>query len=426
MDLDEQELYPPDAEDIGPEAREHRKRVAVGTALVVWGAGLLVERALGVDLETLWLGLGLAAIAGWTQVRQYNWFVAGSIVTGIGVGALLSGAFDNAFGASIANLCIGAGFAAVYVRYPRRSTWALAVAAVFALIAVGAFGIGLIGLVPASLGRFLLPLLLIGGGVLLLLRHSLPPKTVKAGLAALAVSFVVVGATSVPDIDDPISIDPGPTVPMQPLALGPGQTLVLHGGGSGDIEFVEGPVPSIEVRGRRDKVLLREDGDRIIVGREGLFGNDSSVDYVVTLPPGVAIDVERGSGSVTGTLRGVRGDIRTASGDVDLVLLEGGAEGPDDDGPLDIVTASGSVRLDSRMLLDLEVDTDSGELTVDGRRIADDDYDSDEQDGVDVEVSTQSGDVFVEGPRSGSSPSPAPTAPPAPTTPSSPVPPGGD
>lgn len=421
MDLDEQELYPPDAEDLTPEAREHRKRVAVGTALVVWGAGLLVERALGVDLETLWLGLGLAALAGWTQVRQYNWFVAGAIATGVGVGSLLSAPFDNGFGMAIGNLSIGAGFAAVYVRYPRRSTWAIAVAGVFALIAVGAFGIGLIGLVPASLGRFLLPLLLIGGGVLLLLRHSLPPKTVKLGLAALAVSFVVVGASSVPDIDqDPISIDPGPTVPMQRLAIAPGQTLVMDGGGSGDIEFAAGPIPSIEVRGRRDTVLLREDGDRIVVGREGLFGNDSSVDYVVTLPPGVAIDIVRGSGKVTGSLRGVRGDIRTASGDVELELLDGGDEGPADDGPIDIVTGSGNVKLESRMLLDLslasEDDVIVNQENENGR------YRSPAGVvGVEVDVDSQSGDIEIDMPQVA-----APIAPTAPTAPSSPVPPGGD
>lgn len=415
MDLDEQDLYPPDAEDLTPEAREHRKRVAVGTALVVWGAGLLVERALGVDLETLWLGLGLAAIAGWTQVRQYNWFVAGSVVTGIGAGSLLSAPFENGFGAAIANLCIGAGFAAVYVRYPRRSSWALGFAGVFALIAVGAFGIGLIGLVPASLGRFLLPLLLIGGGVLLLLRHSLPPKTVKLGLAALAVSFVVVGATSVPDIDhDPISIDPGPTLPVQPLALAPGQTLVMDGGGSGDIEFVVGHVPSIEVRGRRDTALLRREGDRVIVGRGGLFGNDASVDYVVTLSAGAAVDVVRGSGSVTGTLRGVRGDIRTSSGDVDLELIDGGDEGPADDGPLDIVTASGSVRIESPMLLDLDLGSE-GDVVV-NRQNTNGRYRSPAgTTGVMVEVDTGSGDIEIDMPQVV-----------APTAPSSPVPPGGD
>lgn len=421
MDLDEQELYPPDAEDVGPEAREHRKRVAVGTALVVWGAGLLVERALGVDLETFWLGLGLAAIAGWTQVRQYNWFVAGSIMTGVGVGSLLSSPLDNGFGASIANLCIGAGFAAIYVRYPRRANWAIAVAGVFALIAVGAFGIGLIGMVPASLGRLLLPLLLIGGGVLLLLRHSLPTKTVKAGLAALVISFVVVGPASVPDIDrDPISIDPGPTVPVQPLVIAPGQTLVMDGGGSGDIEFVVGEVPSIAVRGRRDTVLVRPEGDRVIVGRSGMFGNDSSIDYVVTLPEGVAIDVVRGSGSVTGTLRGVRGDIRTSSGDVDLEVVDGGDEGPADDGPLDIVTGSGSVRIESPMLLDLDLGSE-GDVVV-NRQNTNGRYRSPAGTvGVEVEVDTGSGDIEIDMPQAA-----APTAPPAPSAPSSPVPPGGD
>lgn len=442
MDLDEQDLYPPDAEDLTPEVREHRKRVAVGTALVVWGAGLLVERALGVDLETLWLGLGLAAIAGWTQVRQYNWFVAGSIVTGIGAGSLLSAPFDNGFGAAIANLSIGAGFAAIYVRYPRRSTWALAVAAVFALIAVGAFGIGLIGLVPAALGRFLLPLLLIGGGVLLLLRHSLPPKTVKLGLAALAVSFVLVGATSVPDIDDPISLD---------IAGGPVHTAVTELPGlddqklvirtaSGDVQVVaaEPGAGRIEARGAGvhpgpfgDFIEVDEDDEEVVIDRDtgGPFDSGGSTDFVVHLPPGTEVDIETQSGDITGTLAGVEGSLRTQSGRVRVDLANGGSERTSDDGPYEFESQSGPIRIDTRLLLDLDIETDSGEITVDGRRVDDDDFESSERGGVEVDVSTQSGAVRVD--RAGSlldaptAPT-APTAPAAPTAPSSPVPPGGD
>jgi hypothetical protein len=429
MDLDEQDLYPPDAEDLTPAAREHRKRVAVGTALVVWGAGLLVERALGVDLETFWLGLGLAAVAGWTQVRQYNWFVAGSIMTGVGVGSLLSAPFDNGFGAAVANLGIGAGFAAIYVRYPRRSSWAIAVAGVFALIAVAAFGIGLIGLVPAVLGRFLLPLLLIGGGVLLLLRHSLPPKTVKAGLAALAVSFVVVGAASVPDIDDrPISIDVGGGpigTAVTALPRIDDQKLVIRTG-SGDVQLVAvGPGGGrIEARGAglrpgsfRDFVDV--DDDEVVIDRDtgGPFGAGGSTDYVVHLPPGVELDIETQSGDITGTLAGAEGSLRTQSGRVRVEIVNGGAESTSDDGPYEFESQSGAIRIDSRLLLDLDVDTDSGEITIDGRRIDDDDFESKERGGVEVEVSTQSGAVRIDRPGSLLE---------APTATSSPVPPGGD
>lgn len=397
MDLDEQDLYPPDAEDLTPEAREHRKRVAIGTLLVVWGTSLLVERTMGVDLETFWLGIGLAAIAGWTQHRRYSWFVAGAIVTGVGAGSLLSAPFANGFGAAIANLCIGAGFAAVYVRYPRRSTWAIAVAGVFGLIAVAAFGIGLIGLVPAGLGRFLLPLLLIGGGVLLLVRHSLPPKTVKVGLAALAASFVVVGATSVPDLDrDRVRIVQRAGVAAEPLEVEPGQTLVLHGG-SGHIEFVVAETATIEARDERRRIKIRREGDRVIVGRSGLFRNDSSTDYVVGLPPGVAIDVVRRSGSVTGTLAGVQGDIRTGSGAVDLVLRDGGDEGPSDDGPLDIVTGSGSVRVESRMLLDLDLVAD-GDVIVNRDNKNGSFRSRPGTLGVDVDIATGSGDIVIDMP----------------------------
>jgi hypothetical protein len=421
-DLDTHDLYPPDVEpdELTPAAREHRKRVVVGTALVVWGTSLLIQRALGVDLDTFWLGIGLAALAGWTAVRRYQWFVAGSIISGLGVGELLSGPLDNAFGATLSLLCIAAGFAAVYVRYPRRSSWALPFAAVFTLIAVGALGIGLIGLVPAVLGRFLLPLLLIGGGALLLARHSLPPKTVRAGLAALAVAFVLVGATSVPDIDHgpPIDLDHfGPMTGAQPLELYAGEALSMVTDGSGSIEFRVGPEAMItfDDDGRRGGPGLdgRREPGRLILGEDGFFSNDESRDVVITLPPGIELDIARGSGSITGVLSDATGSIRTGSGDVDLVVQDG-------DGPLEVETDSGDVRVRGEVRFDLDVESDDGEVVVDGQSYEGEFESASEARGFSLDVDTESGDVDirqVDGP----TPPTAPTAPTAPTPPTAPT-----
>ncbi|MDQ3107086.1 MAG: hypothetical protein M3Q68_04695, partial [Actinomycetota bacterium] len=320
-DIDEPDLYPPDAEELTPDAKQHRNRAAIGTALVVWGTSLLVHRALGIDLETFFLGIGLGALAGWSQHRRYVWFLVGSISTAIGIGDVITGPFDNAFGSTISLLLIAAGFGAVYARYPRRSPWAVPVAAVFVLIGVGSFGIALIGLVPAVLGRFLLPMLLIGGGGLLLARHSLPPKAVKAGLAALAVTFVLVGATSVPDIDrDPIDLGGGPgrtTSFEAPLPAVAGRTLELRAG-SGNVELrrtsgPDGLVRALGAHGARH--LDIEDGKNIVIdgGRaSGLFaGHDEVRDYVLELPDGVILDIELESGSITGMVGGGSGSLRT-------------------------------------------------------------------------------------------------------------------
>src|SRR5688500_13967804 len=235
-DVDEQDLYPPDADDteLTAEAKNHRMRAAVGATLLTWGMSLIIQRALGVDLDTFVLGLGIGALAGWSQLRRYNWFVVGSIAAGLGAAEVTGAIVGGAFGSAVGSLLVAAGFAAIYVRYPRRSMWALVPAAIMALIAAGAFGVGLIGLLPAVLGKFLLPLLLVSGGGLLLFRHSLPPKTVKVGLAALAVTFVLVGANAVPEIDQNPQIHlpngfQGPEGRTQGLMSLEGRTLVLEG-----------------------------------------------------------------------------------------------------------------------------------------------------------------------------------------------------
>ena len=408
-DLDEQGLYPPDVEELTPAVREHRNRVAVGTALVVWGLALLVQRALGVDLDTFWLGLGLAGLAGWTQAPRYSWFVAGSVMTGLGAGELLSSVFDNAFGAALSLLLIGVGFTAVYVRYPRRSSWALPVAAVFALLAVGSFGIALIGLVPAALGRFLLPLLLIGGGGLLLMRHSLPPKAVKAGLAALAVSFVLVGATSVPGIDSAApdverrTAAPGPP---RPLPLEPGDKLVMVSEGSGDILLRTGDPAVVEVGGRRrgGGIAIRRRPDGVSVGPDRHRGDGDSVDYVVTLPPDIEVEIQRGSGSVRGDVHDVRGAIRTDSGDIELRILSGRDE------ELDLASARGAVKVVSEVELDVVAVSDAGTVELNGRRRESRQVEVDASgDVLDLEVRTGEGDIELD------LPAESPAAPDAPS-----------
>jgi hypothetical protein len=437
FDLDEHDLYPPDASDteITKESKQHRFRVAAGATLLVWGTALLVQRTVGVDFDTFLLGLGVGAIAGWTQLRRYGWFVAGAIGVGLGASEVAGALFHGAFGSGIGSLLVAAGFAAIYVRYPRRSMWALIPAGIMALVGVAAFGVGLLGLIPKVFGRFLLPLLLVLGGGLLLFRHSLPARTVKIGLAAIVATFVLVGANSVPEVDhNPPSIVinglPRSSSGM-PLGLTPGQTLVMTGGGSGDITFARAtadmPTGQLELNGpgRRMFSVVRHDGDRVIVGGDG----GDARDYVVYVPAGIEIDIERGSGAVSGTLAGVAGDIKTGSGKVDLRLVDGGAEGTDDEGPLHIETGSGKVMLDSDLSLDLRALSD-GDVIVNGTNTHGAYHSEPGTRGERVRNDTGSGDVVVDLPTSGSrsssstttpAASTASTTPAAPTAPSTPA-----
>src|SRR3954469_17721711 len=203
FEIDEHDLYPPDADDreVTKETKQHRFRVAAGATLLVWGTSLLVQRTVGVNFDTFMLGLGVGALAGWSQLRRYGWFVAGAIGVGLGMSEVTGSLIHGALGSGISSLFVAAGFAAVYVRYPRRSMWALIPAGIMALVGVAAFGVGLLGLIPRVFGHFLLPLLLVCGGALLLFRHSLPSRTVKIGLGAIVATFVLVGANSVPEVD---------------------------------------------------------------------------------------------------------------------------------------------------------------------------------------------------------------------------------
>lgn len=432
-DLDEQDLYPPDAEDteLTAEAKNHRLRAAVGATLLTWGMSLVIELTLGLDLDTFVLGIGIGALAGWSQLRRYNWFAVGSIATGLGAAEVTGAVIGGAFGSTVASLLVAAGFAAIYVRYPRRSMWALVPAAIMALIAAGAFGVGLIGLLPAMFGRFLLPLLLVGGGALLLFRHSLPPKTVKVGLAALAVTFVLVGTTSVPEIDrDDPNIDLGVDPPRRvgqvreiPLDIGPGDTIVLGGGGHGDIEFSAsadgtGHIAVSSDERQRSVPQVRRDGDRVLVGMSGgnFFGSTRGVSYRIALPAGVRIDVERDSGSVTGTLAGISGVIRTDDGNVDLKLTDGGAEGVSDDGPLEIATDSGDVTIVSEMVLDLslrsEDDVEVNDVNKNGRYLSPAGIR-----GIPLSVDSERGDIRVTLPDSATTTTGPDATPTAPTTP---------
>jgi hypothetical protein len=158
-----------------------------------------------VDLDTGFLGLGLGALAGWTQLRRYGWFVAGALLTALGLGEVAGVVVSGAFGAMVSALLVAAGFGAIYVRYPHRSRWALVPAAIFAFFGAVALLFGGLGLVPRLLGSFFLPIVLVGAGGLLLFRHSLPPRALKVGLAVLGGMVLVAAVSSASDAQRSVS-----------------------------------------------------------------------------------------------------------------------------------------------------------------------------------------------------------------------------
>ncbi len=261
----EPDLYPPDVEVVTPEAHEHRKRAMVGAAVLTMGAGLLLERAVHHDLHFLMLTLGVALLAGWARAPRYKMFVAGAIFTGFGLGNFFESLVHMRFETTVSTLLGAAGFAAIYVRYPKRSSWALVPAAIFALFAVADFGFGVIGLL-GSLGDLMLPLALIAAGALLLFRRSLPRRAVVIGLIVAVAVFVSSAASNV----DELHGDAGPmgfTGPRRIEFSSDGGLSVHTVSGDITVDFdpgVDHPTISREGTGPADAVHVRMPPDTAI------------------------------------------------------------------------------------------------------------------------------------------------------------------
>lgn len=116
----------PSAEDrdiSSPPARS--RRIAAGAILIVVGLGLLGLQVVDGVGESIWLlVIGTLFIAGYLFRRAYGLLVAGSIITGIGLGQVGEEAFGNVD--EITTIGLGAGFVAIYVvdrLYTGSSHW---------------------------------------------------------------------------------------------------------------------------------------------------------------------------------------------------------------------------------------------------------------------------------------------------------------
>ena len=110
-------------ESSSPPARS--PRIAAGSVLIVLGLGLLGLQVLDGVGDSIWLlVIGTLFIAGYLFRRAYGLLVAGSIITGIGLGQVGEEAFGNVD--EITTIGLGTGFVAIYVidrLYSGSSHW---------------------------------------------------------------------------------------------------------------------------------------------------------------------------------------------------------------------------------------------------------------------------------------------------------------
>jgi hypothetical protein len=255
-------------------------------------------------------------------------------------GAVLSGAFSS----MVSSLLLAGGFLTVYVRYPHRSRWALVPAAVFGVVAVGSLGVGLLRMLPRLFGSFLLPLVLIAAGGLLLFRHSLPRRTVRVGLGALAVVFVLAGASNAASFGG-LGDGAGSSSASSASALVLGRTVELDAG-SGDVRVVEvAGAERASVSGGRRSVRMTDS-----VASGVLRFEVGAHDAELRVPRGTPVRVNTGSGDVSVQASSdVRWSLASDGGDV---TVDGRGRGSADDGGssgpvVEVRTGSGDIDLDT-------------------------------------------------------------------------------
>lgn len=165
-------------------------RSVVGTVLVVLGVGIFIEQVSGTNLNFLPLLIGSALIAGWAQTRCRGLLIAGSIVAGAGLGALLRPAVGPVFEDAVMNLSLASGFASIYLLSDPKPNWPLIASTV--LVVLAALDLGDVSrVIPTSVVELGLPTVVILAGVVLIFRDRLSRRASTSLLIALAVLGVV-------------------------------------------------------------------------------------------------------------------------------------------------------------------------------------------------------------------------------------------
>lgn len=159
-----------------PESPQRRSRDTVvgGMVLVIVGTFLLAMQVVPDIGPYVVIAIGLGLLALFAVSRSYGALVAGSVVSGVGAGIVLTTLYSGMGGAAMV-LAIGSGFLLIWLlsyalQLKERHFWPLIPAAI-----LGSIGVAL--LVEAVDLLTYWPVLLIGFGVLLMLLAFLRRET---------------------------------------------------------------------------------------------------------------------------------------------------------------------------------------------------------------------------------------------------------
>lgn len=381
-------------------------RVGIGALLVAIGIDILLEQITGYDINFVTLAIGLVLLAIWWKGpthRNHGFLIGGSIVSGVGLGQLLSDLtrFDGMF-----QLGLAAGFAFLASR-SHRAQWAWWPAAILGIIGTLdlAGDIGPWFLIDRSFASIAAPAIAIALGALLILRPNIP----KATFRTLVIVLIVVGVVMVSSLPDR-SMFNGLTVgggfaqrsfQLELPAL-EGRTLVIdHSQAS--VTLTQGDLSgSLQVRSpslfggsasrknaQSSYVQIRETTDEVLI-EEGSRPRLGSPHHLrLTLPPEATARIETGAGDVhlDGRFKGL--EITTGAGDVSGQLAEPYEE-------VSIETGAGDIELTLFGDPTIHASTGAGDLEVN-----DEDLNGFEREGAGgtVNLQTGSGDIKLEVPR---------------------------
>lgn len=333
-------------------------RVGVGALLVAIGIDILLEQITGYDINFVTLAIGLVLLAIWWKgpsYRTHGFLIGGSIVSGVGLGQLLSDLtrFDGMF-----QLGLAAGFAFL-ASQSHRAKWAWWPAAILGIIGALIFAgdIGPWFLIDRGIASIAAPAVAIALGALLIMRPNIP----KATFRTLVIVLIVVGVVMVSALPDR-SMFNGLTVGRGfahrsfhlDLPELDGRTLVVdHDAGS--VTLTQGSLSGTLQVGSRSLfvdsfadsprrgntvssyVRIRETTDEVFI-EDGSRSRVDSYRLRLTLPPEATARIQTGAGDVHLDGRFTRLEIKTGAGDVSGQLAEPYEE-------LSVETGAGDIEL---------------------------------------------------------------------------------